>query len=387
MENPLVVVGSGLAGYLFAKEFRHLDSKRSLIIITATDGRFYSKPLLSTALTHQKTVADLALSSADKMAEQLSAKIVTHAEVVAINTSEKILTLHTAKGEVQQTYGDLVLACGANKVHPTLEGNAVEEICSVNNIEDYEIFRDRIVNKKRIGVIGSGLVACEFSNDLINSGYEVTIVAPEAYPLAKFVPEAIGSALRAALQEKGVHWLLGPCVKRVDRLGSQMVMHLDNEDTLEFDLVFSATGLRPNIVLAKSSGIQTQFGIVVNSQLQTNVPHIYAIGDCAEVNGEVRQYVAPLLQSARTLAKVLVGESINLEFPVMPIVVKTPASPVIIVPPSKNMDGEWVIEGEDGHLKALYQDAEGRLLGFVLMGRTVREKMELVKQISRESIV
>lgn len=381
ISKPVVVIGSGLAGYMFVKEFRQLESSRPLIMITKSDGRFYSKPLLSTALTHKKSIDALSIDDAKTMAEKMSVDIITHANVTNISPDKKIVVYRDAHGEHQLEYGDLVLACGADKIALPLTDEALSDVHSVNDIEDYEKVRDWLQNKKHIGIIGAGFVGCEFANDLINSDYQVTVITADAYPLARLMPEKIGRILQTALEQKGVQWVTDHIVKHIDRDSQGYQMILNDDDVIHVDGVMSAVGIQPHLILAKSAGIKTCRGVVVDSHLRSSDPNIYALGDCAEINGEIMQYVAPIIQSARVLAIVLVQQEASLDFPIMPIIVKTPACPIIAVLPKKNFEGKWCYEGEGSDWKALFYDHDYHLCGFALTGKATREKMVLVKQL------
>ncbi len=378
---PIVIIGSGLAGYLLVKEYRQQDKERPITLITETDGRFYSKPLLSTAFTQKKTIDKLSVCDAHTMSKQWSVDIITHATVVSIDAEKKQIFYKRENQARSIIYSDLVLACGASKITPSLKGNGVTHIASVNNIEDYEYFCDWVADKNHIGILGAGLVGCEFANDLINNGYQVTVIAPEKYPLARWVPEPVGRAMVSALAEKGVKWILGQFAQVVDQEATHYRVILDNGIKINVDGVMSAVGLRPALDLAKTAGIKTNEGIVVDLQLRTSDRHIYALGDCAEVNGECRHYVAPLLQCVRILARVLLGQAAYLNYPVMPITIKTPACPLVVVLPPKGKEGSWFYQGEGSHLSALFKDNNGQLRGFALMGDKVREKKQLVEQI------
>ena len=106
---PLVIVGTGLAGYNLAKEFRKLDSARPLLLVSADDGRFYSKPLLSTGFAKGKEADELGMQDAAAMAAQLDAEVLTGTSVSAIDPAARTLTLDGR----EQPYSDLVLALGA----------------------------------------------------------------------------------------------------------------------------------------------------------------------------------------------------------------------------------------------------------------------------------
>lgn len=374
----LIIIGSGLAGYMLAKEWRKLDAVTPLTIITADDGAFYSKPLLSTALTQQKTPEQLVITSANIMAQELNAEIMCYSVVENIDISQNLLTLHN---QPSLRFHSLVLACGAQVIRPLLSGDAVSAVQSVNNLTDYRQFREFLSNKQHIAILGAGLVGCEFANDLVNAGYHVSVIAPDAYPFAAVFPPAVGKLLQAKLSERGVNWYLNQFPQAVKTQNQQYVVALADNQEILVDGVFSAVGLRPNIDLARRAGLRVNRGVVVNRRLQTSCPSIFALGDCAEVDGQVQLYVAPLLQSARALAKILAGGLEPVDYPVMPIVVKTPVLPLVYFPAPAGVLGDWHIEGEDHHLRALFYDQAGQLRGFVLVGDKIRDKMPLAKQL------
>ncbi len=379
--QPIVIVGSGLAGYMVAKEFRKLDTDTPLTIVTASDGSFYSKPLLSTALTNERTPEALVVSTAEDMAQQLDVTVLVKHMVNKVDPEHRQLQCRYNDNDVTIEFSQLVFACGADKVNITLEGDAVDAIQSVNDLHDYRDFRQWLEGKQRIAMLGSGLVGCEFTNDLINKGYKVDIIAPEQHPLASLVPQPIGDQLIKAFKEQGVNWHMGRFASQVDCKDNGYTVTLSDDSSVEVDGVFSAIGLRPHIKLAQTAGIETRHGVVVNRWLQTNVRNIFALGDCAEVDGTIKQYVAPILQCARALAKILAGGKDPVHYPPMPVVIKTPACPIVSSPPPIHVQGQWHIEGEAGDLRGLFHDEEGQLRGFALVGTTVRDKMALAKQL------
>lgn len=373
----LVIIGSGLAGYMLAKEWRKLDTQMPLVIITADDGAFYSKPLLSTALTQQKTPDQLRVSSAETMAQELNAKMYCQSVVTAIDPNRNTITFNQQILEFSQ----LVLACGAETITPLLTGDAAHELQTVNNLSDYRQFRQWLIGKKHLAILGAGLVGCEFANDLVNAGYAVTLIAPDAYPLMTALPEVVGRLLQDSLAKQSVNWRLGRSATAINYRDQHYGITLDNHQEILVDGVFSAVGLRPQIRLAQNTGIKVNRGIVVNRWQQTNFENIFALGDCAEVDGLVQMYVAPLLQSARALAKILAGGRDPVHFPVMPIVLKTPALPLVFMPAPAQVMGEWHIEGDGQHLRALFHDENGQLRGFALAGDKIRDKITLAKQL------
>jgi rubredoxin-NAD+ reductase len=120
---------------------------------------------------------------------------------------------------------------------------------------------------------------------------------------------------------------------------------------------------------------------VTNRLLETSAPNVYAMGDCAEVNGHVLVYVAPLMAAARALGKTLAGEPTEVSYPAMPVTIKTPACPVVVAPPAPDADGEWTIEADGSNVKGEFRDGSGQLLGFALTGDATKEKMALQKEL------
>src|ERR1700733_10566843 len=121
MKLPIVIIGTGLAGYTLAREFRRIDQKTPLTLITADDGHYYPKPQLSTALTQGKTSNSLITADAEAMAMQLNATIVTKCPIETIDPISKAISI---RDELLH-YHQLVLACGADVIKPQLKGDSI----------------------------------------------------------------------------------------------------------------------------------------------------------------------------------------------------------------------------------------------------------------------
>jgi rubredoxin-NAD+ reductase len=375
--SAIVIIGSGLAGYTVIREIRKLNKQIPITLVTKEPGYFYSKPMLSTALASKKEAAQLISTPADGMATQLELNILSEADVTAIDSTKQVI--QTSKGEIP--YYKLVLALGADQIRLPLQGNAANEVLTVNDLEDYAKFRSAIANKKKIAILGAGLIGCEFANDLVLGGYEVDVIdlAPQA--LGRLIPEAAARDLQNKLSDAGVHWHFNTTVQTIDRANEQLHITLANGTVIVSDVVLSAVGLKPRLDLAKASGIATGVGIQVNRELETNVPHIYALGDCAEVEGLVLPYVMPIMQAARALAVTLTGQRTALTYPAMPVMVKTPALATIVSPPAKGAAGQWKTNSVEGGLEARFESADGELLGFVLMGSATAQRGALTKEL------
>lgn len=377
MNKSIVIIGTGLAGYTLAREIRKHDSEVSLCLVTQDDGAFYSKPMLSNALTKGKTPDTLATADVDKMRTDLNAEVLTHAEVTGIDSAQRRVQLRDGR---TVDYDRLVLAVGAQVIRPALQGDALENVHSINSLQDYRQFRERIEGLQDVAILGPGLIGCEFANDLASAGYSVHVIGPDQWPLGRLLPPQAGAALREALTAIGVDWHLQRIAQAVHSAGDRINVEMDNERQLQADIVLSAIGLRPSLGLAQIAGLRINRGIVVDRSLCTSDSHIYALGDCAEVGGMVLPFVMPLMQQARALAATLTDSQTNVSYPAMPVLVKTTSYPVIVSPPPFEAQGEWHEEVLDGGVKALYRSGDS-LLGFALTGSAVNERMALTKQL------
>jgi len=377
MGNPVVIVGSGLAGYAVARELRKLNAEVDIVMLSADHGGFYSKPMLSNALSTGKTPDSILNGDAAQMASQLKISIRPHCRVTAIDPARCAVT---ADGE-KIDYGRLVLALGADHIHLPLSGDGVAKILSINDLDDYKKFRDALAGKKRISIIGAGLIGCEFANDLATAGYHVDVIDIGAQPLGRLLPPAGGAFIRQRLEAAGVVFHLSATTQSVDRANEKLRLTFADGESIESDIILSAVGLRARTQLAASAGIAINRGIVVNRLLQTQFEDIYALGDCAEVEGKVLPFVMPITHAARALAATLAGNSTPVRYPAMPVIVKTPTCPAVVSPPDFNIKGEWHVEADQNGVKALYRDETGRLLGYALLGAATQEKNNLTPQL------
>lgn len=375
--NPILIIGAGMAGYGVLREFRKRDADTPVTLITADDGRVYSKPNLSNALAQKRSPAQLAAMDAAKAADTYRARILTETRVTAIDPAGHAVS--TDGGDL--AYGRLVLALGADPFSHGLAGEAADDVFTVNDLTDYALFRAALEGKRRVVILGGGLIGCEFANDLLLGGHEVSVVHLGGWPLERLVPEPAGRALADALAARGVDWHFGRTGRTVERAGEGYVLTLDDGSRVRADLILSAIGLRPRTGLARAAGIETDRGIVVDRGLCTSTEDVYAVGDCAQLEGLVLPYVQPLLIQARALAATLAGEPTPLAYPAMPVVVKTSLHPVAVQPPPMGAAGHWRVEGDGEGIRALFLAPDGGLLGFALTGRHTGERARLAEQV------
>lgn len=377
MMDTTVIIGSGLAGYTLARELRKRDPQIPLHLITSDDGNSYSKPMLSNALSKGKDADSLIMASTEKMATDLDAEIWVDTHVSQIDIHKQ--HLHTTHGIVE--YRQLVLAHGASPIRIPFEGDAADQILSVNSLQDYRVFRQALDTDKRVLIIGAGLIGCEFANDLsdVSSRVDIVDLAPQA--LGRLLPPQAAQQLQARLKAAGVNWHLDNSVGSVSKSGSSLLVGLKKGEPVETDIILSAIGLRANLKLAADAGIETDRGIKVDRYLQTSQDSIFALGDCAQVEDLHLPFVMPLMNAARALAATLSGERTAVNYPAMPVVVKTPLYPIVVCPPPRPVVGTWYEEVEENGIRARFKDEQGNDCGFVLTDGLVKERMAMAKTL------
>ena len=251
MTHPIVIIGTGLAGYSTARELRKLDKETPLVVISADDGQFYSKPMISNALASSKTAQTLPINSAVQMAKQVNATVRTRTRVSAIDPAAHQVTI----GTESVGYAKLVLAAGADQIRLELAGDGADQVLSVNDLIDYARFRAAIEGAKNIVILGAGLIGCEFANDLAGAGFEVDILDIAPQPLGRLLTPAGGAIMQRKLAAAGIRWHLNTSAASVERAGQKLRVTLTNGEQLSADAVLSAIGLRPRTGLAQAAGL------------------------------------------------------------------------------------------------------------------------------------
>jgi len=200
--------------------------------------------------------------------------------------------------------------------------------------------------------------------------------------------------LVTALQGVGCTMRMERTVARYEAAKSGFLAELDDGTRIPFDYALSAVGLVPRTGLAKEVGLEVQAGIVVDQLLRTSDPAIFALGDCAQTEAGHLPFIAPLLAEAKALAATLTGDETLLQLPAIPVVVKTPALPLVVCPPKPGIEGSWELEVGKDEAVAVFRTTDGTELGFALAGgktsqqRTIAQRMpDLLPSIVTEPVL
>ena len=253
----------------------------------------------------------------------------------------------TTKGGI--AYGRLILALGAHQRELSIEGDAADSVMRVNDLFSFKKLHQRLAEGvKSVTILGAGLIGSEFADDLTRAGYQVAVVDPGDRPLAGLLPELMAIELQERLAANGVVWNFGVTLKSIDNEGDSQKVQLSDGSTFSTDLVLSAAGLVANTALAKKSGLNVDVGIAVDSDMRTSDADIYAIGDCASVDGRLFAYIEPIHRQSEAIAADLMGEH-ECFIPTSPMVkIKTRSMPMSVCRPVGNIkDDAWQMISND----------------------------------------
>lgn len=378
MTAPITIIGSGFAAYQLVKSIRRQDNSVSIRVITADDGHDYNKPDLSHVFSKQQQVSDVITLKSEAFAQQYHVELLTNHQVISVDAEAQTVT----SNEKKYSYSSLVFATGATPFVPSFAGSINNRIMTLNSLKEFERYQSDITTSKHMLLIGGGLIGVELALDLANSGKKVTLVEPNTTLMQNLLPEYVADKLTQALKRNQIVVHTEVTVTELNEREEIITAQLSNGGEIKADSVMVCAGLKPNVALAEKSGLAVNRGICVNSQLQTSQPNIYALGDCAELDGQVRAYLQPTLMSATALAKTLLGSPSAVNLPSMMIKVKTPSYPIQVagITDSKQVT-RWNMDIDATGIIAKAFDEKETLIGFVVTEQKVTQAFTLLRAL------
>lgn len=376
MNHGIVIVGSGFAARQLVKNIRKQDASIKLTLIAADSIDEYNKPDLSHVVSRGQTAADLTLQTAGEFAEQYNLNLFPQTWVTHIDAEA-----HVVKSQHHEwQYDKLVLATGAAAIVPPVPGK--EFMLTLNSQQEFGAAQSTLRDAQRVLIIGGGLIGSELAMDFCRAGKAVTVVDNSASVLASLMPPEVSSRLQHRLTDMGIHLLLKTQLQSLEKTATGIRASFDRDRHVEVDAVVAATGLRPETALARMAGLEINRGVKVDSTLRTSHPDIYALGDCAEINGTVMPFLQPILLSAMCLAKNILGQPGELKLPNMLVKVKTPDLPLHLAGETRRQDLNWTIETRaDGMLAQGYDESQ-QLRAFVVSEERMKEAFGLLKSLA-----
>ncbi len=385
----VVVVGTGMAAARFVEELLHVAPERFEIrMFGAEPHGTYNRILLSHVLGGDHDPSQLWTNSLNWYHErQVKVHAGIRVEKIDLEKREAVGTRN-----IVEPYDYLVLATGSRPFVPPMTGANQKGVFVFRTLEDCTEIAGYAAECDRAIVLGGGLLGLEAAKGLLAHGVEVTVIEVAPYLMGAQLDPVGGALLKKKMQDMGVHVRTGLGVSElVGEDGKVCGVKFQDGSILETDMVVISCGIRPNVELAKESGVQVERAIVVDDSLRTSNPSVFAIGECAQHQGRVYGLVEPVWEMAKVAAHTLAnhnqskytGSRLGTTLKVMGIDLTSmgdvnPTSPdveiVTHLDPKKGIYKKFVLK--DGYLEGailLGQSDDG---GMLLNAFKAREKLD-----------
>ncbi|MDC3418443.1 nitrite reductase large subunit NirB [Aquibacillus salsiterrae] len=303
-KQKLVLIGNGMAGIRALEEILKLKPDGFDIVVFGSEPYpNYNRIQLSKVLQGDTTVSDITLNEW-QWYEDNNIRLYPGETVTKLDKKKQIV--HTDKNK-EEAYDFLIIATGSNPFMLPLPGADLEGVTAFRDIKDCELMIDYSKKYKKAAVIGGGLLGLEAARGLLNLGMEVDVIHIADYLMERQLDRDAGILLQKELEKQGMNFLLEKSTAQITGKDHVTGLLFKDGSRIKADLVVMAVGIKPNVALAQASGIPVNRGIVVNDFMETEIPNIFAVGECAEHRQMVYGLVAPLYEQGKALAKRICG--------------------------------------------------------------------------------
>ena len=303
--EKLVIIGNGMApGRALEKLFETDPTRYSVTIFNAEPRVNYDRIMLSPVLSGEKSFEDIIIHGDHWYIENQIMLYKGH-KVVEIDRENRIVR---SEQGASAEYDKLIIATGSVPFIIPVPGHKLAGVLTYRDLDDVHAMMLAAKARGHAVVIGGGLLGLEAAAGLINQGMTVTVLHIAPTLMERQLDPAAGYLLQKELERRGIQVITKANTKEITGTDRVEAVHLDDGTIIKADIVVMAVGIRPNSGLGKEAGLAVNRGIVVNDQMQTSDPAIYALGECAEVGGTCYGLVAPLYQQANIVAAHLGGD-------------------------------------------------------------------------------
>ncbi|MCL6573612.1 MAG: FAD-dependent oxidoreductase, partial [Bacillus sp. (in: Bacteria)] len=303
-KQKIVLIGNGMAGVRCIEEIVKLQPNSFEVTIFGSESHpNYNRIQLSHVLQGDTTIKDITINDWNWY-EENKIKLYSGETVTNIDTTKQIV--YTDK-QLEVEYDRLILATGSVPFMLPIPGADKKGVTAFRNIEDCEKMIEYSKSHKKAAVIGGGLLGLEAARGLLNLGMEVDVIHLADYLMERQLDATAGKMLQKELVSQGMNFFLGKQTKEIFGENDVEGLRFSDGEEINADLVVMAVGIKPNTGLAIKSGIPVNRGILVNDYMETKIPNVFALGECAEHREMVYGLVAPLYEQGKVLAKAICG--------------------------------------------------------------------------------
>src|ERR1700682_4388171 len=300
------MVGNGMAAARLVDELTKAAQGRYAIAVIGDDPRLaYNRVLLSSVLSGETASHDIELKPAAWWRDRgVTLKYGCVATEIDVGRRE-LKIAH----EESIVFSRLVLATGSTPLRLNVPGADLAGVHTFRDSRDVDMLLTLAARKKRVVVVGGGLLGLEAAYGLAKAGAPVTLIHLMDRLMERQLDAPAADLLKTLVERKGIKVLLNANTARLNGAARVDGVELTDGRRIDADAVIFAAGIRPNVALARDAGIAVGRGIVVDDHLQTAAPEISALGECAEHRGICYGLVEPAYEQARVLAQHLAGRA------------------------------------------------------------------------------
>lgn len=301
--EKLVLIGNGMAGVGTIEQILKLGGAYDITVFGSEPHPNYNRIMLSYVLEGSKTIEDIILNDLGWYEDN---HITLHTGTTVTRIDEQNKLILTDNG-LAVPYDKAIIATGSNSFILPVPGSTKDGVVGFRDIADCDAMLEAAKQYRTAAVIGGGLLGLEAAKGLVNLGMDVTVVHLLEDLMERQLDRTASSMLQAELTRQGVKFAMGKQTAKLT--GEERVTGLRFSDGSELpaEFVVMAVGIKPNVQLAKDSGITVNRGIVVDDYLRTSMADVYSVGECTEHRGTCYGLVAPLFEQGMVLAKHLSG--------------------------------------------------------------------------------
>jgi nitrite reductase (NADH) large subunit len=367
MSEPLVIVGNGMAAARLVDELAKTALGRHAIAVIGAEPRLaYNRVLLSSVLAGETASHEIELKPADWWRDR-GVTVKYNCLATEIDVGRRELKI---ANEESIEFSKLILATGSTPLRLNVPGADLAGVHTFRDTRDVDLLLTLAAQRKRVVVVGGGLLGLEAAYGLAKAGAPVTLIHLMDRLMERQLDAPAAALLKSLVERKGIKILLNANTARID--GERRVESVELVDgrRIEADAVIFAAGIRPNVALGKEAGISVNRGVVVDDHLQTSAPDVFALGECAEHRGICYGLVEPAYEQARVLALHLAGGVASYQGSVVATNLKVSGVSVFSAGDFMGENGSEAIVLSDlkrGTYKKLVI-SDGRLAGAVLIG-------------------
>lgn len=303
-KQKLVIIGNGMApGRMLEHLFEAAPDKYDVTIFNAEPRVNYDRIMLSPVLSGEKSYEEIVIHG-DGWYIDHGIMLYKGHKVVKIDRDARTVT--SDQGETV-SYDKLVVATGSNPFIIPVPGHDLPGVLTYRDLDDVSAMLLAAQSRDKAVVIGGGLLGLEAAAGLKTRGMDVTVLHLMPTLMERQLDPAAGYLLQRELESRGIKVITKANTKAIHGNGKVESIELADGTIIPATLVVMAVGIRPNADIAKDAGLDVNRGIVVDGGMHSSDPDIYALGECAEVDGQVYGLVAPLYEMARAAAAHLSG--------------------------------------------------------------------------------